>query len=99
MTSEPERLHVRQMMGFLQDRMRPPDDAGEVIVRRDELEEFARSVGMDEDEAWQMFRALKPSLWQGQYIEESRSEEGEYTAARLSWVDLGPGGQAYLGDQ
>ena len=79
--------------------MRPPDDAGEVIVRRDELEEFARSVGMDEDEAWQMFRALKPSSWQGQYIEESRSEEGEYTSARLSWVDLGLGGQAYLGDQ
>jgi hypothetical protein len=34
MTSEPERQHVRQMIGFLQDRMRSPDDTGEVIVRR-----------------------------------------------------------------
>jgi hypothetical protein len=87
------------MMGFLQDRMRSPDSAGEVIVRRHEVEEFARSVGMDEAEAWEIFRALKPSAWQGQYIEESCSEEGEYTSARMSWVDLGPGGQAHLGDQ
>jgi hypothetical protein len=79
--------------------MRSPDGAGEVIVRRDEVEEFARSVGMDEDEAWQLFRALKPSAWQGQYIEESYSEEGGHTSARLSWVDLGLGGQAYLGNQ
>jgi hypothetical protein len=99
MTSEPERQHVRQMIGFLQDRMRSPDDTGEVIVRRQEVEEFARSAGMDEAEAWEIFRALKPSAWQGQYMDESRSEEGEYTSARISWVDLGLGGQAYLENQ
>jgi hypothetical protein len=36
MTSEPERQHVREMKGFLRDRMRSPDGAGEVIVRRHE---------------------------------------------------------------
>jgi hypothetical protein len=27
------------------------------------VEEFARYVGLDDDEAWQMLRALKPSAW------------------------------------
>jgi len=36
-----------------------PDVGGMIIVRRHEVEEFARSVGVDEEEAWRTFNALK----------------------------------------
>jgi hypothetical protein len=92
MASDARKQHIRQMMGFLQDKMRSPDAAGEVIVSRHEVEEFAPSIGMDEEAAWRMFRVLKGHAWDGQYMEESRSEEREYTAARLTRVYTGPVG-------
>jgi hypothetical protein len=90
MASDARKQHIRQMMGFLRDKMRSPDAAGEVIVSRHEVEEFAPSIGMDEEAAWRMFRVLKGHAWDGQYMEESRSEEREYTAARLTRVYTGP---------
>ena len=90
MASEARKQDIRQMMGFLRDKMRSPNAAGEVIVTRHELEEFARSVGMNEEAAWRMFRVLKGHAWEGQYMEESRTEEREYTAARLTRVYTGP---------
>jgi hypothetical protein len=90
MASEARKQDIRQMMGFLRDKMHSPDAAGEVIVSRHEVEEVARSVGIDEEAAWRMFRVLKGHAWDGQYMEESRSEEREYTAARLMRVYTGP---------
>ena len=90
MASEARKQHIRQMMAFLRGKMRSPDAAGEVIVSRGEVEELARSIGIDEEAAWRMFRVLKGHAWEGQYIEESRSEEREYTAARLTRVYPGP---------
>ena len=90
MASEARKQDIRQMMGFLRDKMHSPDAAGEVIVSRHEVEEVARSVGIDEEAAWRMFRVLKGHAWEGQYMEESRSEEREYTAARLMRVYTGP---------
>jgi hypothetical protein len=52
MISEPEGLHVRLTMGFLQDRMRPPDDAVEVIVRRDEVVESGRPLMVRDARRW-----------------------------------------------
>ena len=92
MPSERTRQFIRQIMEFLRDRMRSPDIGGEVIVRRYEIEEIASMVGMDEEEAWRGFVRLQGTAWQGQLMEESRSE-GEasgYTAARLAWVEPGP---------
>jgi hypothetical protein len=87
MGSDFSRQHRRQLfqqlVEYLRERMRSPDQADEVIVRRHELEEFARSIGMDEEEAWRRFGALKGHSWQGKWMEESRSEERGYTAARL----------------
>jgi hypothetical protein len=90
--SEARKQHIRQMMAFLRGKMRSPDAAGEVIVSRGEVEELARSIGMDEEAAWRMFRVLKGPAWEGQYMEESRSEgeASEYTAARLTRVYTGP---------
>lgn len=90
MASDPRREHVRELRKFLQVKWRSPDVGGEVIVRRNEVEEFARRVGMDEEEAWLMFRALKEHAWEGQYMPESHSEERRYTAARLTWVEPRP---------
>ena len=59
MASDTKTQRIRQMMKFLRHKMRSPDAADEVIVRRHEVEEFARSVGMVEEEAWRMFRVLK----------------------------------------
>jgi len=78
------------MTEFLREKIRSPDVTGEVIVRRHQLEELARMVGMDEEEAWRMFRRLKGYAWEGQYMGESHSEEGGYTAARLTQVHLSP---------
>jgi hypothetical protein len=91
MADEISGQHVRQMMEFLRVKMRSvPDTASEVIVRRHEVDAYARSVGMDEEEAWQIFTGLKGFAWEGQYMAESRSEERGYTAARLMWVRPGP---------
>jgi len=81
--SEPSTQHARQLVEFLQGKMRSPDHAGEVIVRRHEVEEWARSVGLDETAAWRMFSGSKDVVWQDQYMEESRSEERGYNAVRL----------------
>ena len=90
MTSDARMQYMRLMTEFLREKMRSPDVAGGVIVRRHELEEFARMVGMDEEEAWRMFRRLKGYAWEGQYMGESHSEERGYTAARLTQVHLSP---------
>jgi hypothetical protein len=91
MTSDAMRQHIRPMMEFLRGKMRSRDEhSGEVIVRRNEVDEFARSRGMDEEAAWWMFKRLKGHRWEGQYMPESRSEERGYTAARLTWVEPGP---------
>jgi hypothetical protein len=85
--------YLRQLREFLWEKMRPggsPDASGDIIVRRHEVEEVARSVGFDEEEAWGIFTRLKGHAWQGHYMAESRSEERGYTAARLTWVDHGP---------
>jgi hypothetical protein len=91
MASDARKQYMRQLREFLREKMRSaPDVGGEIIVRRDELEEVALSVGFDEEEAWGIFTRLKGHAWQGQYMAESRSEERGYTAARLTWVDHGP---------
>ena len=90
MTSDARMQYMRLMTEFLREKMRSPDVAGEGIVRRHELEELARMVGMDEEEAWRMFRRLKGYTWEGQYMGESHSEERGYTAARLTQVHLSP---------
>jgi hypothetical protein len=90
MMGDPRMQYMRLMTEFLQEKLRFADVAGEVIVRRHELEELARSVGMDEEEAWRMFRRLKGYAWEGQYMGESHSEERGYTAARLTQVHLSP---------
>jgi hypothetical protein len=78
--------NIRYMMEYLEDRMRSPDVSGEVIIRRNEIEEFGRSVGMDEAGAWKMFGELQGHAWRGQFMPESRSEERGHTAARLTWA-------------
>ena len=83
MASAVRKEYGHQMLAYLQEKMR---SAGEPIVYRHEVDELARSVGMDEDEAWQMFKSVKGVAWQGRYLEESRSEERGYTAARLTRV-------------
>jgi hypothetical protein len=85
----PRQQHMVAMTTYLQDRMRAPDVSGEVIIRRNEVGEFGRSAGMDEEEAWQMFTKLQGLAWSGQFVPESRSEERGYTAARLMWVHPG----------
>jgi hypothetical protein len=90
MTSDTRMQYMRLMTEFLREKIRSPDVTGEVIVRRHELEELARSVGMDEEEAWRMFRRLKGYAWEGQYMGESHSEERGYNAARLTQVHLSP---------
>ena len=92
MPSEVTRQFIQQLMEFLRYKMRSPDIGGEVIVRRYEIEEIASSVGMDGEEAWLWFVRAKGMGWQGQLMEQSRSEERGYTAARLTWVDPGRGG-------
>ena len=82
--------YMRLMTEFLREKIRSPDVTGEVIVRRHQLEELARMVGMDEEEAWRLVRRLKGYAWEGQYMGESHSEEGGYTAARLTQVHLSP---------
>ena len=91
MASDTRQQYLRQLREFLREKMRPvPDASGDIIVRRHEVEEVARSVGFDEEEAWGIFTRLKGHAWQGHYLPESRSEERGYTAARLTWVDHGP---------
>jgi hypothetical protein len=90
MTSDTRMQYMRLMTEFLREKIRSPDVAGEVIVRRYQLEELARMVGMDEAEAWRMFRRLKGYAWEGQYMAESHSEERGFTAARLTRVHLSP---------
>jgi hypothetical protein len=92
MSSESTRQYLREMMDFLRDKMRSPDIGGEVIVRRYEIDEIADNVGMDRQEAWRGFVKLKGAAWQGRLLEESRSEERGYTAARLTWVSPDPRG-------
>ena len=90
MTSDARMQYMRLMTEFLREKMRSPDVGGEVIVRRHELEELARMVKMDEEEAWRMFTRLKGYAWEGQYMSESHSEERGYTATLLTQVDLSP---------
>jgi len=91
MASDTRQQYLRQLREFLREKMRSaPVASGDIIVRRHEVEEVARSVGFDEEEAWGIFTRLKGHAWQGHYLPESRSEERGYTAARLTWVDHGP---------
>jgi len=93
MASDSRQQYLRQLREFLREKMRSggsPVASGDIIVRRHEVEEAARSVGFDEEEAWGIFTRLKGHAWQGHYMAESRSEVGGYTAARLTWVDHGP---------
>jgi hypothetical protein len=90
MMGDPRKRYMRLMTEFLREKLQFADVAGEVIVRRHQLEELARSVGMDEEEAWRMFRRLKGYAWEGQYMAESHSEERGYNAARLTQVHLSP---------
>jgi hypothetical protein len=94
MADDPKKQYMRQLVDFLREKMRSPDFAseasGEIIVRRNQVEEVALSVGFDEEEAWRIFERLKGHAWQGHYMDESRSEQREYTAARLTWVDHVP---------
>jgi hypothetical protein len=88
MASDARKQYMRQLREFLGEKMR--SRGGEIIVRRHEVKEVARSVGFDEEEAWGIFTRLKGHAWQGQYMSQSRSEERGYTAARLTWVDHAP---------
>jgi hypothetical protein len=93
MASDTRQQYLRQLREFLLEKMRSgssPATSGDIIVRRHEVAEVARSVGFDEEEAWGIFTRLKGHAWQGHYMAESRSEERGYTAARLTWVDHGP---------
>jgi len=66
-----------------------PDVGSTIIVRRHEVVEVARSVGVCEEEAWRIFNALKGTAWEGQCVVKSRPEERGYTSARLTCVDPG----------
>ena len=91
MASDTKQQYLRQLREFLWEKMRPaPNASAEIIVRRYEVVEAARSVGFDEEEAWVIFTRLKGHAWQGHYMAESRSKERGYTAARVTWVDHGP---------
>jgi hypothetical protein len=87
MESDHRRQFFQQLRVFLQKKMHSPDaGGGEIIVRAHEIGAVGRGVGMDEEEAWRTFKALKGTAWEGRYMPESRSEERGYTAARLTWV-------------
>jgi hypothetical protein len=87
MESEHRRQFFQQLRVFLQKKMQSPDvRGGEIIVRAHEIGAMGRGIGMDEDEAWRTFKALKGTAWEGRYMPESRSEERGYTAARVAWV-------------
>ena len=86
MDRDTNKQNIRYMVEYLENRMRSPDVSGEVIIRRNEIGEFAQSVGMGEAEAWQMFIDLQGHAWRGQFMPESRSGERGYTAARLMWA-------------
>lgn len=91
MASDTKQQYLRQLREFLGEKIHPaPNAKPDIIVSRHEVEEVARSVGFDEEEAWRIFTRLKGHAWQGQYMAESRSEERGYTAARLTWVDHAP---------
>ena len=72
-------------MEFLRQKRHDSDPRGEVLVRRHEVEEVARGVGLDEEEGWQKFLALNGTAWLGKTV--VRSEERGYTAVQLVWVD------------
>jgi hypothetical protein len=78
-----ENEYLRRMRQFLKEKLETPDESGDVIVRRQELEGIAVAVGVDKQWAWYAFKRLKGPAWQGSYIPESRSEERGYSAARL----------------
>jgi hypothetical protein len=94
MADDPRKQYMRRLVDFLREKMRSPgfasEASGEIIVRRHEVEEIALSAGFDEEEAWRIFTRLKGHAWQGHFMDESRSEQREYTAARLTWVDHVP---------
>jgi hypothetical protein len=74
---------LRRMRQFLIEKLETPDESGDVIVRRQELEGIAVAVGVDKQWAWEAFKRLKGLAWYGSYIPESRSEERGYTKARI----------------
>jgi hypothetical protein len=88
MERDANKQNIRHMMEFLGDKWRSPGVSDEMIVSRYEIEQFAQSIGMDKEEAWRMFGELKGHAWEGWYMQEIRSEERGYLAARLTWVYL-----------
>ena len=85
-----EKEYIRQMQQFLREKWESPDVSGAVIVRRHELEGIAVAIGLDKQRAWELFKASQGIVWEGQYMEESRSDERGYTAVRLARVEPGP---------
>jgi hypothetical protein len=78
--------YMRHLRDFLREKMRSPDVSGEVIVRRHEIDEHAHAVGVNEQEAWQIFTGLRGQMWEGEYMPGTRSEERGYLGFRVMWV-------------
>ena len=83
--SNPSKQFMERLVEFLREKKHAPDPGGEVFVRRHELGEVARGVGLDEEEGWSKFMALNGTAWVGKPV--VRSEERGYTAVLLVWVD------------
>jgi hypothetical protein len=88
MESNSSKQFMERLVGFLREKKHAPDSGGEVIVRRHEIGEVARSVGLDEGEGWSKFMALNGTAWVGKPV--VRSEERVYTAVQLVWVHGDP---------
>ena len=83
--SNPSKQFMQRLVEFLREKQHAPDPGGEVLVRRHEIGEVARGVGLDEEEGWSKFMALNGTAWVGKPV--VRSEERGYTAVLLVWVD------------
>jgi hypothetical protein len=83
--SNPSKQFMERLVEFLREKKHAPDPGGEVLVRRHEIGEVARGVGLDEEEGWSKFMALNGTAWVGKPV--VRSEERGYTAVLLVWVD------------
>jgi hypothetical protein len=83
--SNPSKQFMERLVEFLRKKKHAPDPGGEVLVRRHEIGEVARGVGLDEEEGWSKFMALNGTAWVGKPV--VRSEERGYTAVLLVWVD------------
>lgn len=88
MESNSSKQFMERLVEFLREKKHAPDPGGEVIVRRHEIGEVARGVGLDEEEGWSKFMALNGTAWVGKPV--VRSEERVYTAVQLVWVHGDP---------